>query len=554
MFKLLDKIEEEALCLSAEPFLVRMRDNVRLATDVYLPDKPTKHAAVLVRTPYDKCSRYTALKFEAQYFTRQGYVFIAQDVRGKYRSEGETVPYEFDMADSWDTIEWITTQKWSDGRVGLTGESYYGFTTWAGVACGHPAVRAAIPMMTGINMGAAHVGTSWRQAVPQLIGLNDLIQIWTDRDSYLVDLDYRSARPLDLIELARQELGPSIGVERLKSSIADNGEWYSPYGARHPYVTTQIPILHWVNWYDPGLAPEGMQDWRVFRANPSTRHLHYLRAGSADHGDFALSHVGLGEEYSPYVNDEVMHRKLMVRTADKIAFFDEHILGKTPAKRRARATWHVGHDGWRESSEWDPEGVRSLVLYLDGRGNRGRLVSIPSRQESEASWVHDPRNPVPSSTTIEEIWYFLAAYPNERAFADRDDVVTFTGEPLGQAIDIVGQPVLKLAFRSTAPSSHLFVKLQDVMPDGTTRQISRGQAVLPGRNDEHIRLPLGDIAYRFRAGHRIQLQFQSSDYPYYLVHPGTQENPWTAETFVCSGQYITLGGSRAASLTLGVAN
>jgi predicted acyl esterase len=120
------------------------------------------------------------------------------------------------------------------------------------------------------------------------------------------------------------------------------------------------------------------------------------------------------------------------------------------------------------------------------------------------------------------------------------------------ALEIAGRPLRRLEFASTAPSSHLFAKLQDVSPDGTTRPISRCEAMVPAYGDELLVLLLSDIAYRFNPGHAIQLQIQSSDYPYYLVHPGIDENPRTTNRFVVAEQSVTVGGSYAACLTLPV--
>lgn len=552
MFELLHVAEAEELSARAEPCHVRMRDGVRLATDVYLPDHPSRHPAILVRTPYDKCSRYTALKFQADYYTAQGYVFVVQDVRGKFRSEGETVPYYHDVADAYDTIEWIVAQPWSNGRVGLTGDSYYGFTAWAGVACGHAAVRAAIPKVTGVNMGASHVASCWRQDVPNLLGLNDLIQIWTDRRGYLVSLDYAAGHPLELAEIARSKLGVSSGVEHLKRWATGNGDWFSPYGARHPYHTTHVPILHWVSWYDPGLAPAGMADWRALRSNPSTRHLHFLRAASADHGGFLLDDVDGGDSLNPYLDDAAMHRKLARETAEEMAFFDVHLKGIAPVLPQARVRWHLGHAGWRESQDWG-EGLQwqTQIYYLDRRaGGAGSLALTRPVGTGTAAWVHDPANPVTSTSSIEEAWYFLAAYPDERGQASRDDVLTFTSEALASPADVAGQPVVNLVMETTAAAGHLFVKLQDVFPDGTTRQVSRGQMVFSGGRSGQVSLRLNDVAYRFGEGHRIQLQMQSSDYPHFLVHPGTNENPWLAKTLLRSAQRVVIGGSAAASLSL----
>src|SRR3954471_6949470 len=127
-FHLVETMTSEAPAPSASEVMVQMRDGVHLATDVYLPDGDGPFPAVLVRTPYDKSSRYTAISYEAEYFCGRGYAYVAQDVRGKFRSTGTTAPYVFDVADGWDSAEWISQQPWCDGTIGAVGASYYGFT------------------------------------------------------------------------------------------------------------------------------------------------------------------------------------------------------------------------------------------------------------------------------------------------------------------------------------------------------------------------------------------------------------------------------------------
>ena len=99
---------------SAEQVMVPMRDGVRLATDVYLPDGHGRVPAVLVRLPYDKCGRYTFMPACAPSFTERGYAFVVQDVRGKFRSEGETMPFVHEVEDGYDTIDWIVAQGWCE--------------------------------------------------------------------------------------------------------------------------------------------------------------------------------------------------------------------------------------------------------------------------------------------------------------------------------------------------------------------------------------------------------------------------------------------------------
>ena len=122
-----------------------MRDGVHLATDVYLPDGPGPFPAVLVRLPYDKNGRYCWIPFLATHFVARGYAFVPQDVRGRFRSEGEPVAFVNEVPDGYDTIDWIARQPWSNGDVGMWGDSYYGFTQWAAVASGHPALKAIVP-------------------------------------------------------------------------------------------------------------------------------------------------------------------------------------------------------------------------------------------------------------------------------------------------------------------------------------------------------------------------------------------------------------------------
>jgi uncharacterized protein len=114
--------------------MVPMRDGVRFATDVYLPDGPGPFPAVLVRLPSDKNGRYCWMPFLATHMTARGHAFVPQDVRGKFRSGGEPVAFVNEVPDGYDAIEWITRQPWSNGEVGMWGDSYYGFTQWAAVA------------------------------------------------------------------------------------------------------------------------------------------------------------------------------------------------------------------------------------------------------------------------------------------------------------------------------------------------------------------------------------------------------------------------------------
>ena len=150
-----------------------MRDGVSLATDVYLPDGPGPWPAVLVRLPYDKNGRYCWMPFISRYFTERGYAFLPQDVRGKFRSGGETNAFVHEIEDGYDTIEWITAQPWADGAVGMWGDC----TTVHPVDGGRlraPRAEAIVPRVTVADL------FDWLAGVTPLYGADYLAEFWSD--------------------------------------------------------------------------------------------------------------------------------------------------------------------------------------------------------------------------------------------------------------------------------------------------------------------------------------------------------------------------------------
>jgi len=239
-------LEPAPLDPRAEQSMAPMRDGVRLATDVYLPDRPGRAPAVLVRLPYDKCGRYTFMPQLAPWFNDRGYVFVAQDVRGKFRSEGETLPFVHEIEDGFDTLEWITSQPWSNGVVGMWGDSYFGFTQWAAVASGHPALKAIVPRVTGTDLFASMHSGSGR--VPELYMADYLAHFWLDKLVYDFPVDW-SRRPLARVfDEAYEHLGRRCAaVDRWILDPAGRDSSIYPPGS-HPFERLRIPALHSVGW------------------------------------------------------------------------------------------------------------------------------------------------------------------------------------------------------------------------------------------------------------------------------------------------------------------
>jgi uncharacterized protein len=543
---------------SAEQVMVPMRDGVRLATDVYLPPVQGwgagRRPTVLVRLPYDKAGRYTFMPMLAPHVTERGYAFVVQDVRGKFRSEGETVPFVHEVEDGYDTLEWLVAQAWSNGAVAMFGDSYYGFTQWAAVASGHPSLRAIVPRVTSADLATVN----WSgEGVTALYGADYLAHYWVDNPIYDFAVDW-SHRPLaDVYDEAFAAIGArSRGFDILIGRETRGAQSPSPFPGAHPFDRLSIPVLHSVGWFD-NLSPDSLRDYLALTARKDRSRLQYLVADSIDHENYRLDDVPFAETDFHDTNDEAIARMIPQYLAPALEFCDAVLAGD--AGRLPRARWHLGNDGWRESAAWPPDGIRELRLFLAGAGHAaedppagGGLLT--PRQEpglSVARWLHDPSDLVPS--TVEDPFSYLFEYPDERAIERRPDVLTFTGEPAEEPLDLVGPAAAWLRVGTSGPSMHVIVKLLDVAPDGGAHMLTRGQtAVAAPHPDGGVRGGLNHLGYRLPGGHRLRLQIASSDFPLYLPHPGTGVNPWLATQVATNEQTLLSGGEQSSYLVVSV--
>ena len=543
-------IEPAPVDALADQVMVPSRDGVRLATDVYLP-AGNRHPAVLVRLPYDKCGRYTFMPQLAPWFTERGYAFVVQDVRGKFRSEGETVPYVHEVYDGYDTIEWIVRQPWSDGTVGMFGDSYYGVTQWAAAASGHPALRAIVPRVTSADLGATRIGTWWDEGVPPLYGADYFAHYWVDRLIYDYPVDW-THRPLaGAFDEAFRKIGArSAAIDMMLGRVP-----FDDYPTGHPFDTVSIPVLHSVGWFD-NIMPNSMRDYATLRSRPRQAPGQYLVADATDHENYQLADVPIGPATDHDTDDAALQRLIPVYLGPALDFFDRTLCGRGELAGLAQVRWRLGHDGWHEAGTWPPPGARELRLYLAGGraaadAEGGSLTGHADGSRATVRWTHDPDNLVPS--TVTDPFAFLREFPDEQAVESRPDVLTFTAEPHSRPLDLAGPVRLRVHAGSSATSMHLHAKLADVAPDGSARMLVRGQAHVqdpdPG---EAVEISLGHTGYRLQPGHRLRVHLASSDYPLYLWHPGTGENPWHAVQGQRNEQTLVTGGPEPSHLSITV--
>jgi predicted acyl esterase len=534
----LESIGPAELDPRAQQYMVPMRDGVSLAIDVYLPDGPGPWPAVLVRLPYDKNGRYCWMPFISRYFTERGYAFLPQDVRGKFRSQGEVNAFVHEAEDGYDTIEWITQQPWAKAAVGMWGDSYYGFTQWAAVASGHPALKAIVPRVTMADL------FRWFDGVSPLYGAHYMAQYWSDSRTHHFTPDW-SHRPLsEMFDGFFEAIGSrSIAFDRV---VAEAGGQPQPdlYPGGHPFDVLRIPTLHGVGWFD-NITPPHMLDYERLVADPDTATFQYLHAGSTDHENYQFEAVPIPEASDHDVHDDALALMLPRYIGPAIDFFDAFLTGRSQPESVPRVRWHLGNEGWRSSPSWPPPGARERRLHLSAAGS---LTDEPAG-DGEVAWVHDPEQLVPS--TIVNPFAFLYEYPDEQEVATRPDVVAFSSDPSSEPLTLAGRVVAHLTVGSDGPSMFVHVKLVDVAPDGGAHILLYGQdAVQQPGDGRPAQLYLGHTGHRLLPGHRLRLQIASSDYPLYLPHPGTAENPWTAVETRINHQRIATGESYLSFMVL----
>ncbi|NRQ37380.1 CocE/NonD family hydrolase [Nonomuraea sp. NN258] len=554
-----DRITAAPQAGDARRHLVRVRDGVRLATDVHLPADAAGGSvfpAVLVRLPYDKNSRYVFFEQAAPMFTARGYALVVQDVRGKFRSEGHTVPFLTEADDGYDTIDWIVQQPWSDGTAGMFGDSYYGYTQWAAVAAQHPALRAIVPRMTATDLAAslepADAAAPPVRAALWLEGVEYFAHHWVDNDSYVFEPD-RAVRPvIEQYEQAFRAIGKrSVWFD----VIAPHRARISTPLGRHPYDARPVPVLHCVGWFDNLRLPH-LRDYLALAGRPGWDAVQYLWAGAVDHENYDVALAPIAPEDDHNADAAALERMLPGYVGPALDFFDVFLKGERPAAGLDKVRWELTHDGWHTAPAWPPPGARAATLFLAdaaaaaGPLPGGTLAEEPGEPES-AAWVYDPDDLVPSA--VPDSFAYLRTYPDESGTAGRADVLAFAGPALREPLDLAGPVTLRLAVTSTAPVFDVFAKVLDLAPDGAARMIVRGEAnVRTADAPEVVEVDLGHTGYRLRPGHRLALTLAGSDYPLYLPASGTGENPWTTVSAKPSTQTLRVGGPAAAALTLTV--
>lgn len=528
----------------AREVMVRMRDGVRLATDVYLPGgSAAPGPTILTRVPYDKSGEYTFLYEVAAYFMEHGYRVVVQDVRGKFRSEGETLLFVNEAADGYDTLDWIVQQEWSDGVVGMWGDSYYGYTQLAAASTGHPALKAIAPRVTGSRLGALPIAKPGDATTEVEMGVHRLYPLshFQSNDTFEWEMDW-SRRPL------------ADAVEEWFATVGERSPSYDlwmphPVDLRrfpdgHPFDAPPVPVLQTIGWFD-NCAPWQWADIDTINSRPGWAQGQYLLIEAIDHENHDLARPGEDHSGDASVRAAMMPRYL----GPAVEFFDIFLRGAGRPDDLPRVRWTLaGRDEVRVAAAWPPPESEALVLHPRADGTLG---DAPDPGASTSTWTHDPSDPVPSP--VGNAFAFLAEHPDERWLATRDDVLTFDASPRDTPLLLAGPIALHATIASSGPEMDLFARLVDVAPDGEAHLIARGQlTLLDASAPTAVVVDLGHAGYALPTGHALRLTLASSDAPEFVPAPGTGEHRWLAVSRERNEQRIALGGPDGACLTLRV--
>lgn len=502
---------------------VAMADAVELATDVYLPDRVGVRGAptVLIRTPYGRRGEIDAAPECARLLNADGFAVVAQDVRGKFDSGGVRDPFRHELDDGQATLEWIAGQTWSDGSVVPLGASYAGFAAWAAAATRHPALRGVVARVT-----TCHIAGEWlyRQGLFRLqMNAGWAPFAWGQPQLEPFEPDWQS-RPVSALGFGDDD------AEILRRWIRTPPD--APAWVEHGLAGTaalsrrvQVPVLHWGGWWDL-LSRGQLREWRAL-------------AGTATGGDQRLIMGATDHDFHPFAVVAERSTGPLATSADRqgvdlgpaLPFLDAVVRDKSPG---SGARWELTHGGWREDASWPPPAVHPVRLHLaDGAHaaygpEGGVLAHRPDTLPMTVGWTHDPSELVPSLETF--VWGTLANdYPDERDAQIRDDVLTFSGQPAAEPLDVVGLLHVHLHVQAACAQTQLAVTLCDVQPDGRALRVVEGGCLVGDASTwQTVSIELGPTAYRLQPDHRLRLAVAASSFPRYLWSPGDGLDPWSA--------------------------
>jgi putative CocE/NonD family hydrolase len=554
---------------------VAMRDGVILRADVYRPAEG-QWPVLLKRTPYDKNLPFgTLVDLDPMTAVLDGFVVVIQDVRGRASSDGRHQPFE-ERDDGYDTVEWCAVQRWCNGNVGMYGSSYHGATQMAAASARPPHLRAISPIQASSDY---HEGRSYFGGAFELGALLTISLGTTAYGSFrFADLDrdelgrlraeindVLANLPEVVLELPlKRRLGRSEGalgvltpwfMDWVEKTTPDDPFW-EKISLERRHHDMDLPALHVTSWYDQ-FHVGTLRNYEGLRAGAATaaaKDDQYLIVGPWNHYP-----PRTGGQGSIRVGDVDFGRAAKLNMDGvQLGWFRQRLEGESGAFRQRRRVklFVMGRNVWRDEDDWPLARAADTPLYLHATSDSGGLQWDQVHEHHATSYDYDPLNPVPTHGGAHLVLdsAVLQGPVVQNAIEERDDVLTFTTEPLPADLEVTGWVNADLKVSSSAVSTDFTVRLCDVYPDGRSVSVCDGIRRVRCEPDEpsNVDVALGATSYVFLKGHRLRVQVSSSNSPRFDVNPNTGERAWDSEQVLTAHQQVYFGGPHGSRIILPV--
>ncbi len=580
---------------------IPMRDGTRLFTSIYTPKgKDKKYPILMNRTPYGVKpygeNEYKKTLGPTMRLTRDFYIYVYQDVRGKYMSEGEFVnmtPHEQTNArgerinestDTFDTIEWLLENLGNhNGKVGQWGISYPGFYTAAGMIDSHPALVAVSPQAPIADWffdDFHHHGAFFYPHAFNFLSSFDQPRSGpakeaADRFVHGTNDGYTFFKEITPVKKANEMyLGDSLRFWNEMLAHPNYDQFWQDRNILPHLKNVNCAVLTIGGWFDAEDLYGPLQIYQtVEQKNP--RIFNALVMGPWGHGGWKrttgeyMGDIHFGAKTSDFYANEIIY-----------PFFTHHLKGEGEAELAEATMFQTGTNEWKKFETWPPENTRIRKLYF----NKKQQLSFAPPKSNEHGmdiFISDPHNPVPF--TEEEHIGMPKRYmvDDQRFLMGRDDVIYYETAPLEEDITLAGPVTATLKVITDQGDADWIVKLIDVYPEdhppfphqpevemGGYQQLVRSE-VLRGRfrnsyekpepfesgELETVNVPLQDVLHTFKKGHKIMVQIHSTWFPLVDINPQRYvDNIFMAdeEDFVKAKHRVNRSGSDPSYLSVGV--
>ena len=586
-------------------YQIPMRDGVKLYTIVYSPkDKSNKYPFIMMRTcygigPYGK-GDFKASIGPSRYLMEEGYIFVYQDVRGRYMSEGAfdnmrpNIPGNDrkgkdnvdESSDTFDTIEWLLKHIDNhNGKVGQWGISYPGFYTAAALPDAHPALVASSPQAPIADFffdDFHHMGAFLQSYLT-------IFPVFGYQKDTLTTTPWYKHHQKSILESGNEndayEFNLSLGpLKNVNKYYDDDFFWnqvtqhpnYDDFWKRRnllPHLMDIDPAVLVVGgWFDAEDLYGPLNIYKTIeKYNPKSKNS--IVMGPWSHGDWsrengfqAVNHIYFGDSISTFYQKNI-----------ELPFFNYHLKGKDELNIPEAYMFDTGINKWQMFDAWPPEEFSTVELFFESDGKLS--IDQKPKMESLFTYVSDPDNPVPYRSEISPVRNTPRPFmtDDQRHASTRPDVITFQTQPLEEDLTLAGEIMVNLVVSTSSSDADFIVKLIDVYPENAKRtkvtpnhvtmsgyqQLVRHEAMrgrfrksfehpepfIPNQREE-VTFPLQDILHTFKKGHKVMIQIHSTWFPYIDRNPQKYvDNIFLAEENDFEIATITVYGS--SSITIG---